>query len=287
MSNFRYSFPAEMTPRFNFNPLYISTSKYEGEWQYTLHTHHFSEIFYITSGKGEFQINDVRLSVKENDFLIINPHISHTEYSDEVFPLEFIAIGIEDISFEFDPKLKEQNYALYNYGEPKENLNHILKLLKSETTQQKLYFELVCKNLIEMFLIYLVRKQHLTINPSFDTKMSKECGIAKRYIDSNYMKNITLDLLAEITHMNKFYLVHSFTKYTGLSPINYLTHKRIQIAQDLLSSTDFSISQIASHVGFSSQSYFSQVFRKTLNMTPVHYRKKYLKNLTVLNTSKS
>ena len=86
------------------------------------------------------------------------------------------------------------------------------------------------------------------------------------------MENITLDLLAELTHMNKFYLVHSFTKYTGLSPINYLTQKRIQISMQLLASTNYSISQIASNVGFSSQSYMNSVFREEFDKTPRQFR---------------
>lgn len=278
MSNFRYSFPHEIPPHLNVKPLYVSTSKYEGEWECSSHTHHFSEIFYIINGKGEFQVNDTRFPIKAGDFIIVNPHIDHAQFSDKDSPLEFIVFGIEGVAFEFDQKLNEQNYAHYNYGEPRKQLNKILSLLKLEITQQDFYFELISKDLIEIFLVYLIRKQHLGLKPSLDTKMSKECGIAKRYIDSNYMKNITLDSLAELTHMNKFYLVHSFTKYTGLSPINYLTHRRIQISMDLLSSTDLSISQIASYVGFSSQSYFSQVFRKALNTTPVHYRKKHIQN---------
>ena len=61
----------------------------------------------------------------------------------------------------------------------------------------------------------------------------KECALAKRYIDTNYSQNITLDLLAEITHINKFYLAHSFTECIGQSPINYLADRRIEACKEL------------------------------------------------------
>ncbi|MDE6168313.1 MAG: helix-turn-helix transcriptional regulator, partial [Acetatifactor sp.] len=68
------------------------------------------------------------------------------------------------------------------------------------------------------------------------------------------------------------YMVHAFTKYTGLSPINYLLQKRIQEGKALLESTACSIAQISAMLGFSSQSYFSQAFKKATGKTPAAYR---------------
>ena len=72
--------------------------------------------------------------------------------------------------------------------------------------------------------------------------------------------------------MNKYYMVHSFTRYAGLSPIQYLNRRRLEIACHLLESSNHSISDISSLTGFSSQSYFTQTFRKAFGMTPVMYR---------------
>ena len=78
--------------------------------------------------------------------------------------------------------------------------------------------------------------------------------------------------------MNKYYIVHAFKKYKGVSPINYLINIRISEAKHLLQTTNYSVSKIAQSIGFSSQSYFSQVFRKELEMTPLQYRKLCEKN---------
>ena len=79
-------------------------------------------------------------------------------------------------------------------------------------------------------------------------------------------------MLASLSHMNKYYLVHAFTKCIGISPITYLLQKRIQEGKSLLESTSYSISQISAALGFSSQSYFSQAFKKATGKTPVQYR---------------
>lgn len=282
MSSQRFSFTENELAHLGMKMLYLASNKYNGEFSNSLHTHHFTELYYITKGAGTFQINEDKFSVKENDLIIINPHTEHTELSDKKKDFEFISLGIEGITFEFDKQLNNRHYGIYNCDTIKDSMHSILNMLLTEAEEAYMHYDISCQNLAEMFIIHIIRLQNLSLAPSFDTKMSKECGIAKRYIDSNYMENITLDLLAELTHMNKFYLVHSFTKYTGMSPINYLTQKRIRVSMEYLASTDYSIAQIASNVGFSSQSYFSQVFRKALGTTPLQYRKQQVKRIQLL-----
>ncbi len=108
-------------------------------------------------------------------------------------------------------------------------------------------------------------------------KIYSECSYAKRFIDSNFRENITLDTLAELTHLNKYYFAHTFTEIYGIAPMNYLAQKRIFTSQELLTSTDLNQAAIAKQCGFSSSSYFSQCFRKICGMTPTAYRKQFIR----------
>ena len=83
-----------------------------------------------------------------------------------------------------------------------------------------------------------------------------------------------MDQLAEEGHMNKYYLSHSFKREYGVSPSNYMVSRRIEESKYLLAETDLSLSQISQLLGFSSLSYFSQVFRKTQAVTPMEYRQR-------------
>ena len=60
----------------------------------------------------------------------------------------------------------------------------------------------------------------------------------------------------------------------GISPINYVIQKRVEEATELLLSTSYSVSQISQIIGFSSQSYFSQIYKKMTGKTPFEVRKK-------------
>lgn len=72
--------------------------------------------------------------------------------------------------------------------------------------------------------------------------------------------------------MNKYYLSHAFKREYGISPINYMISRRIDESKYLLAETDLSMSQIAQLLGFSSLSYFSQVFRKIHGSSPMEFR---------------
>ncbi len=261
--------------------LYVSTSKYEGDWQSLLHSHPFSELFYVVNGQGTFIAEDTEFPVKKNDMVIINPHVRHTEKSLPGAPLDYIVLGIEGLSFAFEKiaaarsgeSAQAPSGTVSKYNVSKTNVCTCLNLMLEEVSRQEEDYETVCQNLLEVLLISMLRSGSLSVVPDNSRLLNRECTQIKNYLDANYSETITLDSLAALTHMNKYYLAHTFTKYVGLSPINYLLQKRIQEGKSLLESTSYSIAQISDLLGFSSQSYFSQAFRKATGMTPMQYRK--------------
>lgn len=270
MSNQRYEIKQQDFQKLNSRLLYISMSKYQGDWSSIPHTHHFTELFYVVSGKGTFLLDNKTYPINANDLIIVPPGSEHTEQSLDSSPMEYIVLGIEGITFLGMEETSDQ--ILYNYSKKTELLN-LLNLILMEVRAEQPGYHLACQYLLDVLIIQVIRQHKLMPAPINSAKMTKECIQIKNYLDSNYSDNITLESLAEKAHMNKYYLVHAFSRYTGMSPIHYLNAKRLQISKELLTSTDYSIAQIASSVGFSSQSYFSQVFRKETGTSPMRYRK--------------
>ena len=134
-------------------------------------------------------------------------------------------------------------------------------------------YEEICKHTLAILISQLRRfaVSDFQLFPSFHP--SKECALVKRYLDSHYSDDINLEQLASLSHLNKYYLSHEFTRYYGISPISYLTHRRIEVCKNLLENTDHEISDIAHLAGFSSQSYLAQSFRKYCGMTAGEYRR--------------
>lgn len=94
---------------------------------------------------------------------------------------------------------------------------------------------------------------------------------AIEYIDSNFTEISGLSEIAEYVHLSPVYFQGKFRAATGVTPHDYLLDKKIKTAADMLLTTDYSLSRIAYECGFSSQSYFSYIFKKRMNATPREY----------------
>lgn len=286
MSNTRY-FINKKNYDPNYELLYISKSKYENDWHSTAHFHPFTEIFFITDGKGAFYLNDQTVNVNKWDLIIINPNCLHTEKSSlSDTPLEYIVLGVDSLLLNFPESHSLTNnehqiklYEIMNFSKDKELILSYFNKLIYEIENKEFNYEIVCKSILNLFITHIIRSTtSLLFIEESQEKLNLECIKIKNYIDSHYSQNITLDFLSDLTYMNKFHLVHTFTKQIGLSPINYAINKRIQEAKNLLATTNYSIRDIASIVGFSNSSYFSQMFKKVAGTTPKNYR---LENSTI------
>lgn len=258
--------------------LYVSTAKYGGDWHSTLHTHACTEIFYVVGGSGKFNIEGKLLPVTTDDMVIVNPNVEHTEVSYNKRPLEYIVLGVEGLEYSAGEDADER-WFMTNMQNAREALLHALREMLREIEYKAVGYELICQDLLEVLILRLMRHAGLQFLPTKTEhrkpgrKPSKECAAVRHYIDNHFKENINLDMLSELVHVNKYYMVHSFTKEYGISPINYLISRRIEESKYLLSDTDHSLSQISHMLGFSSPSYFSQSFRRLEGMSPMEFRR--------------
>ena len=258
--------------------LYVSTAKYGGDWHSTLHTHACTEIFYVVGGSGKFNIEGKLLPVTTDDMVIVNPNVEHTEVSYNKRPLEYIVLGVEGLEYSAGEDADER-WFMTNMQNAREALLHALREMLREIEYKAVGYELICQDLLEVLILRLMRHAGLQFLPTKTEhrkpgrKPSKECAAGRHYIDNHFKENINLDMLSELVHVNKYYMVHSFTKEYGISPINYLISRRIEESKYLLSDTDHSLSQISHMLGFSSPSYFSQSFRRLEGMSPMEFRR--------------
>ena len=168
----------------------------------------------------------------------------------------------------------EYNDSIYTLHYGKDDTATCKQCIISVGRSGSKWMETVCQDLLEVLLIWLVRCTTLSLQVEETPRSdSRECVEIKRYLDSNYREDISLDILAEIAHINKYYLAHTFQKEYGISPITYLNRRRIEESKYMLGNTGYSLAQISELMGFSSPSYFSQCFRKAEGLTPNEYRR--------------
>lgn len=276
MSNKHFEIPAAQSTneiRQVAKLIYISSAKYGEDWHSTLHSHTCTELFYVIGGAGQFRIADMIRTVYAGDLVIVNPGVEHTEISLSSSPLEYIVLGIEGLEYSAGEE-QDSRYGIINFSVTGEEILLLLRGLLHEIQHRPPKYELICQDLLEILVIHLMRHSDFSMTLSaVSHRTNKECAVVRRYLDAHFKENITLDQLAAMAHVNKYHMVHSFTREYGISPINYLISRRIYESRYLLNNTDHSLAQISQMLGFSSPSYFSQRFKKLEGVTPMQYRK--------------
>lgn len=92
------------------------------------------------------------------------------------------------------------------------------------------------------------------------------------YINKNYHKSITLDDISKDLNINKCYFCSLFRSETGKTYSQYLNELRIEKSKKLIATKNLPLLHIALFVGFNNQNYFSMIFKKLTNMTPLEFR---------------
>jgi two-component system response regulator YesN len=97
----------------------------------------------------------------------------------------------------------------------------------------------------------------------------------KKYVDENYQDmQLRLSIFAEQNNVSLSYMSKLFKHETGVSFSDYLIRYRIKRSLEFLSDTDYKVCEISERVGYSSQHYYCEAFKKVMGMAPTEYRRK-------------
>ncbi len=95
------------------------------------------------------------------------------------------------------------------------------------------------------------------------------------FIAHHLQDDLTVDDLSEQACMSKPHFFRCFKNTFGITPVEYINARRIELARELLATTDRSLTDICYQIGFNNTSYFSRLFKRYEQLSPSAYRKKY------------
>ncbi len=98
---------------------------------------------------------------------------------------------------------------------------------------------------------------------------------ARDHADRHYREPLDLAALAAVAGMSKYHFQRLFTATYGLSPAAHLSMRRVERAQDLLRSTNLTVTEVCHAVGFSSLGSFSSRFRQLVGESPSEFQSRY------------
>ena len=169
-----------------------------------------------------------------------------------------------DFSRLFEP---EQSAVLYGSVQWNSRLRTLLNLMRSAAGEPDSP-GMIYLSLLLHYVEQECRSEKQDIRPRNET-VEQICA----YLAANYRQKFSLTEVAAQFYLSPYYLSRLFRRVTGQSIVDYINGRRIEAAQHLLETTDLNISAVAEQTGFASAAHFRRVFRETMGVGPLQYRK--------------
>ena len=221
----------------------------------------------------ELQKNDLLIIFNSSDYILSKDNPDDKSNSGEFINCSFriTDIDIQIIESFFSPVLK------YKLSKKKFEIFHsTLKLAGMEVQEPGSESVTFLRVIFDMLLLHSLRiykEAPKEIQNGFILALS-DCPLAKslRAMHNNLSHPWTVKSLADRAGMSRSVFAEKFKVAVGKTPLEYLTYCRIHKSCRLMKKRDYSISEIASDVGYESESAFNRAFKKSMGITPGKFR---------------
>lgn len=182
--------------------------------------------------------------------------------------------------FVIEPSLRDKKDVLHNLTIPDKNIARLEQLLQKmlvEFTQKEPGYSVAIKALINELVVFLCRehaKQHDERYLHSDINLISQ---VVDFIHTRFVEKITLGDLAKVYGCSNEHLIRQFKSVYDMTPMEYVTHIRIQRSCEDLLSTKESVTDVAFRNGFNDSNYFSRCFKKKIGISPLAYRRHRLR----------
>lgn len=135
--------------------------------------------------------------------------------------------------------------------------------------QQKIDAQILVKRL-ELFLLELIHQKRLPRHVVHSTT-AKNYAAIMRVLETHIHENLSVARIAQLCSMSQISVKQTFSRYAGMGIMNYCNRLKIEAAISMLRGGS-SVQETADALGFSSQNYFSTVFKRITGKTPTAYK---------------
>ncbi len=252
------------TGHFEFNRKWSSRHRDCGRADYLM--------MYVHSGAMRVRAGGIDKVAGTGSVVLYRPgqeqlYRDHDESPVKVYWVHFTGYGVEQLLESLD--LGEE--ALFDIGVNTE-IPSLVQIMVNDLHIKSMGYKTMAASLFMQILTVIARKSLRLRNKTCKKSADDFIGSTLEYIHVNYMKDITVAQLSEMTMLCTNRYIKVFKKEVGMTPKEYIIRLRLEKACELLESTDLDIKQISGMVGLENQLYFSRLFKKHLGEAPSRYR---------------
>ncbi|WP_214628485.1 AraC family transcriptional regulator [Paenibacillus agaridevorans] len=249
------------------------------------HFHSTYEIYCLLSGMREFFIRDRTITLSEGDVVIIAPNVLHRTTNAQKPKHERLIINVHEGMLSPDGSHKEALQLLLERDfllirgslRARMAIEPLSRAILQEVQEQGNGFGLFVQTLAVQLLITCCRqmKQNDMGLLEASSPMHERISEIVRHINTHYMEELSLHVLADKFYISPYYLSRSFKEATGFVFVEYVNSVRVKEAKKLLEHSSMKVNQIARKVGFGSVTHFGRVFKMVTGQVPLYYRKSH------------
>jgi len=264
----------------NMPPKAMSNSSYK------LHSHKAFECSIIMAGSITYTIEDRVIEISAGNSIIIPPGILHywcaTQATTIFSFMLFISChgdGSRERMNQLNNSITRLNYTIKNFTNMESDLGIIIKEAQNQNNGFDEKIQCFTRSIyIEIFRKLLPpqkpTRRSLQLPPKRGNISASVVDLVRFYVQDNLSENIKIQDISSSIGISVNHLSRIFKKNHGDTIHQYIITRRIDNAVNLLQSTDRSVKDIATSVGYEDVDYFCRVFKKNKGMTPSQFRKK-------------
>ncbi len=240
-----------------------------------MHYHDTYELYYFLGGKRNYLTHNSVYPLSPDWITLARPYVIHGT-NGQTYERYLISFSEHFLQTYFQPSLIEVFHEVFSVDalpaqivRKNPRLKELFTLIVQDTDQNDMKMAAIHLGELLLLLNRTIKASSTHTNTSaLPTKMQEILA----YISKNLSTIKTLDQVAEHFFVSKSYLFHQFKNTTGFTFVEFLTKLKISRASHLLKNTKDSVASISRSCGFETPEYFSIVFKKKMNMTPLQYR---------------
>lgn len=249
-----------------------------------LHWHDEIQFVRIVKGEAVFQINEEKITLRQDEGIFINSGCLHMAEDMNNSGCVYICLNVsphfvvprELYATFVAPYIQATNlpylYMDSNRVWGKNILDAMIDIYHS-IQQQPPYYEIEIAMHLTFIWKNLIRNGFQLTYDQTEAVKSHRMKQMLSWIDNHYAEKITLNDIARASQLSRSECCRYFKRMLNTTPLHYVIDYRIQKSLLLLQQAGSNVTEVAYKVGFNSTSYFIERFRRSMNMTPLAYKK--------------
>ncbi len=260
---------------------YFVDVNYSQNHAHMLHKHLDAlEILYIDSGEGRYIVGKREYAVSAGDVVICNAGVIHGEAPFQKHEIQTYCCALAQIKVDGlpDNNLIDPGYKpVLNMGSAADHIGNLMRTMHNLFTAN-IYSKDVCHHLAQAIYLLVEEQLRQKKDSNREAENQKKEFLVRQitdYIDKHYTEPLTLKELSDRFYISPSSISHIYKQETGVSPMQYVIHRRIGEAQTLLMDTHTPIHIIEERLGFSNSCHFSAMFKKYVGISPREFRRHF------------